>query len=94
MPVPDDPPKLDYEPWPQPRKLPRALKVTIWVALLVHAMGVIPVIAFLLYSVSDGAHGSAVGNAISSGLCCIPIAAFSVLGFFVLLSRVGERDQR
>jgi hypothetical protein len=87
-----DVPKLDYEPWPQRRKTPRALKVTIWVALVVHALGIIPIIAFFLYGLNDATAGDGWGNAISGGVCCIPVGALVLLGFLVMLSKVGDRD--
>jgi len=89
---PTEPQKLDYEPWPQSRKLPRAIKVTIWIAIVVHAMGIIPAIALFIFAFkSDGARGG-LDNAISGGVCCIPLGLISLLGFLVFLSKMGDRN--
>ena len=92
MPSRDDeppaPPPVDYEPWPR-RPMPRWLKVLIWAAIGVHALGIIPAFILLWHAF---ANEDRLGDLITGGACCIPVGLLMLLGLFVLMTKAGERD--
>lgn len=68
------------------------MKVTIWIAVIVHALGIIPAIAFFIFAFTGNDRRSGLDNAISGGVCCIPLGLIALLGLLVLLSKTGNRD--
>ncbi|HEV7300596.1 MAG TPA: hypothetical protein VGN72_14625 [Tepidisphaeraceae bacterium] len=84
-------PKLDYEPWPQRRVTPKPVKVLIWVAIITHALGIIPAVAFLYYTATQDTRFI---DMLSGGTCCFPLVALVALGLFFLMMKVGGHDER
>jgi hypothetical protein len=83
------PPPVDYEPWPQRRRLPRVLKVLIWVAVGVHALGIIPAVIFLGHALMQD-HGT-LNEVVSSGTCCCyPAIAVVLVACLFFWIRAGE----
>ena len=83
--------KLEYEPWPQRRATPKPVKVLIWVAIVTHALGIIPAVAFLYYAVSQDTR---LIDMLGGGVCCFPVVALVALGLFLLMMKAGGHDDR
>lgn len=88
-PSPPRPPPVDYEPFPQRRRVPPVLKVMIWTAVGVHALGIIPAFYFLGHVVTHDR--GTLSELISSGTCCCyPIIAIVLVAFLYFWIRAGE----
>jgi hypothetical protein len=81
---------LDYERWPQRRKTPRPIKILLWAAILIHALGIIPAATFFWFAVTD--ESSRLADVLMSGACCIPFSILALLSLMVVIWRMSDAD--